>query len=53
MKRLAAALCAAQRVEELDTLQKGQQARTAAPNASISTFGNPFDKILRQTAHSS
>ena len=52
MKRLAAALCAAQRVEELDTLQKGQQARTAAPNASISPFGNPFDKILRQTAHS-
>ena len=52
MKRLAAALCAAQRVEELDTLQKGQQPRTAAPNASISPFGNPFDKILRQTAHS-
>ena len=42
-----------QRVEKLDTLQKGQQPRTAAPNASISPFGNPFDKILPETAHSS
>src|SRR5699024_10389791 len=39
-------------VEELDTLQKGQQPRTALPNAAISPFGNPFDKILRQIAHS-
>src|SRR5699024_10604573 len=36
----------------LDTLQKGQQPRTALPNAAISPFGNPFDKILRQIAHS-
>ena len=48
MKRLAAALCAAQRVEELDTLQKGQQARTAAPNASISPFENPFGRKVKQ-----
>ena len=41
-----------QRVEFLDTLQKGQQPRTAAPTASVSPFGNPFDKILRQIAHS-
>ena len=31
----------------------GQQPRTAAPNASISPFEIPFDKILRQIAHSS
>ena len=41
------------RVEKLDTLQKGQQPRTALPNASVSPFGNPFDKILQQIAHSS
>ena len=45
--------CGPQRVEKLDTLQRGQQPRTAAPNASISPFGIPFDKILRQIAHSS
>src|SRR5699024_4602059 len=32
---------------------KGQQPRTALPNASVSPFGIPFDKILRQIAHSS
>ena len=34
-----------QRVEKLDTLQRRQQPRTAAPNASVSPFGIPFDKI--------
>ena len=33
-------------------LQRGQQPRTAAPNASISPFGIPFDKILQQIARS-
>ena len=44
--------CGPQRVEKLDTLQRGQQPRTAAPNASISPFGVPFDKISRQIVHS-
>ena len=39
-------------VEKLDKLQKGQQPHTAAPNASVSPFGFPFDKILRQIAQS-
>ena len=33
-------------------LQRGQQPRTAVPNASISPFGFPFDKIYPKTAHS-
>ncbi len=40
-----------QRVEKLDMLQRGQQPRTVTPNAAISPFGIPFDKILRQIAH--
>ena len=33
-------------VKAVCDLQRGQQPRTAAPNASISPFGIPFDKIL-------
>ena len=39
-------------VEKLDKLQKGQQSRTAEPDAPVSPFGFPFDKILRQIAQS-
>ena len=35
------------------SLHKGQQPRTAAPNAAISPCEIPFDKILPETAHSS
>ncbi|MFR3792276.1 MAG: hypothetical protein ACLTWO_10250 [Blautia massiliensis (ex Durand et al. 2017)] len=37
---------------KLDKLQKGQQSRTAMPDAPASPFGFPFDKILRQIAQS-
>ena len=33
--------------------QKGQQSRTAVPDAPVSPFGFPFDKISAKIAHSS
>ncbi len=38
---------------KIDTLQKGNQSRTAAPNGPVSPLGHPFDKISRKIAHSS
>lgn len=40
-------------VSKIDTLQKGNQSRTAAPNGPVSPLGHPFDKISRKIAHSS
>ena len=34
-----------QRVEKLDTLQKGEQSRTAVPDGPIPPLEHPLDKI--------
>ena len=41
-----------QRVENLDTLKRGQRSDWLTPVLRVFPFGFPFDKILRQIAHS-